>query len=157
MIQHSFTGAYTNRVSQQNQFASNVWRGAKDVATVATGVAGFTGALGEGIVAQAAEYNLASRIGGIGGAIMLSSLKEKEDAAKAREEQKQVLSAEDIQAQLGDNPINRPALKQLNTVFETLTKAKEQGLVNKKGKLETSMGDIDPNSELGKKIMGGIK
>lgn len=154
MIQHAFTSAYTQRVGQQNQFASNIWQGAKDVATLGLGIAGFSGALGEGVLAKASKYNLATKVGGIGGAIMLSTLQEKKDATQEREQQ-QMLSQEDIQSQLGDNPINRPALKKLNTVFDTIMKAKEQGMLNKKGNIETSMGEIDPKSELGKRIIAG--
>lgn len=161
MIQHAFTGAYTNRVSQQNQMIGNVTKGAKDVGITLAGGLGFSGALGEGAVAKGAEHALAGRVGGVGGNIMLATLQEKKESAKAREEQKQMFSSEEvgetIKAQLGTNPINRPALKQLNTVFDTIMKAREEGMINKKGNLETSMGDIDPNSELGKKILGGMK
>ena len=161
MIQHAFTSAYTNRVSQQNQGISNITKGAKDTALLAAGSLGFAGALGDGAVAKAAEYGLAGRVGGIGGAIMLSTMQEKTQQAKIQEEKKQVFTSEEvgetIKSQLGTNPINSPALKQLNTVFDTLMKAKEEGMLTKKGKLDTSMGEIDPNSELGKKIMGGLK
>jgi hypothetical protein len=47
-------------------------------------------------------------------------------------------------------------MKQLSTVFETLQKAKEENIINKKGMIESNLGDIDPNSELGKKIIGGL-
>lgn len=154
MIQHAFSSAYSNQVSQQNQGISNITRGIKDAATLAAGVAGFASG-SEGIAATAAEHNLAGRVGGVGGNIMLATLKEKEAAAKAREQQKMKFTAEEITSQLGDNPINRPALKQLNTVFDTLMKAKEQGMVDKKGQLDTSLGKIDPKSELGKRILGG--
>lgn len=154
MIQHAFTSAYTQRVGQQNQLAGTAWKGAKDVATLAMGIASFSGGLGDGIVAKASKYNLATQVGGIGGAIMLSTLQEKKDATQERAQQ-QTLSQEDIQSQLGDNPINRPALKTLNTVFDTIMQAKEQGILNKKGNIETSMGEIDPKSELGKRIIAG--
>lgn len=161
MIQHGFTSAYTNRVSQQNQGIGTITSGVKDAATTIAGVAGFSGALGNGIVSKAAKYGLASRVGGIGGAIMLSTMEEKTASAQAREEQKQVFTSEEIgdtiKTQLGDNPINRPALKKLNTVFDTLTQARQEGVVNKKGNIESSLGEIDPNSELGKKIIGGMK
>lgn len=157
MIQHAFTSAYTQRVGQQNQLAGTAWQGAKDVATLGMGIAGFSGALGDGIVAKASKYNLATKVGGIGGAIMLSTLQEKKDATQEREGQQQMLSQEDIQSQLGDNPINRPALKKLNTVFDTIMEAKQQELLNKKGNIETSMGEIDPKSELGQKILDSMK
>lgn len=154
MIQHAFTSAYTQRVGQQNQLTGTAWQGAKDVATLGLGIAGFSGALGDGMLAKASKYNLATKVGGIGGAIMLSTLQEKKDATQEREQQ-QTLSQEDIQSQLGDNPINRPALKKLNTVFDTIMEAKEQEVLNKKGNIETSMGEIDPKSELGKRIVAG--
>lgn len=154
MIQHAFSSAYSNQVSQQNQGISNITRGVKDAATLAVGVAGFASG-SEGIAATAAEHTLAGRVGGVGGNIMLATLKEKEAAAKAREQQKTKFTAEEITSQLSDNPINRPALKQLNTVFDTLMKAKEEKMLDKKGQLDTSLGKIDPKSELGKRILGG--
>lgn len=158
MIQHAFTSAYTQRVGQQNQLAGTAWQGAKDVATLGMGIAGFSGGLGEGVVAKASKYNLATKVGGIGGAIMLSTLQEKKDATQEREQQQSFTReevGETIKSQLGDNPINRPALKKLNTVFDTIMEAKEQGIINKKGMIESSLGDIDPNSELGKRILAG--
>lgn len=154
MIQHAFSSAYSNQVSQQNQGISNITRGIKDAATLAAGVAGFASG-SEGIAATAAEHTLAGRVGGVGGNIMLATLKEKEATAKEREKQKMTFTAEEITSQLSDNPINRPALKQLNTVFETLMKAKEEKMLDKKGQLDTSLGKIDPKSELGKRILGG--
>ncbi|MBR1925476.1 MAG: SPFH domain-containing protein [Clostridia bacterium] len=41
----------------------------------------------------------------------------------------------------------------LETAFETLSKAKEQKVLNKKGMIESELGDINPNSALGKKII----
>ena len=164
MIQHAFTGAYTNKVSQQNQAISTISQGVKDAATLALGVTGFAGGLGQGVVALGAEHALAGRIGGVGGNIMLATLKEKKDSANANKERKQMFSQEEvastIEQQLGDNPINRTAKKSLGTVFETLAQAKEQKILNKKGKIESEFGDIEPNSELGKRIiesMGGKK
>ena len=140
MIQHAFTGAYTNQVAAQNQGINTITSGIKDTAMTAMGIAGFSGALGTGAVAKASKYGLAGRVGGIGGAIMLSTMEEKKASAEAREEQKQMFSSEEvgstIKAQLGDNPINRPALKKLNTVFETLTNAKSQGIINEQGNLD---------------------
>lgn len=161
MISNAFKGAYTNQVAAQNQGINTLTSGVKDAAILASGMAGFTGALGSGPVAKAAKYSLAGRVGGIGGAIMLSTMQDKKASAEAREEQKQMFSSEEvgstIKAQLGDNPINRPALKKLNTVFETLIQARESGIVNKEGKIESEIGDIDPNSELGKQILSKMK
>ena len=160
MIQHTFTGAYTSQVSAQNQAINTVTGGIKDAATLVAGALGFSGALGTGAVAQGAKHALAGRVGGVGGNIMLATMQQKKDTAQAKEETKQLFSTEEIgstiQSQLGDNPINRHALKQLGTVFETLVAAKEEGIINKKGKIESDIGDIDPNSELGKKILSNL-
>lgn len=156
MIQHAFTGAYSGEVGTRNQSINAITGGIKDLATTALGIAGFTGALGTGAAASASKYALAGRIGGVGGAIMLATMQEKAMSAEKKEQTKQLFTSEQvgetIKAQLGDNPINRAALKQLNTVFDTLTNS----ALNKKGMLDTSMGEIDPNSELGKKILGGM-
>lgn len=160
-LSNAFKGAYTNQVSQQNQGINAITSGVKDLATAAIGAAGFAGALGSGAAATAAKHTLAGRIGGVGGNIMLSTLQEKKDSANAKQANSQLFSAEDItntiNSQLGGNPINNNAVKQLSTVFETLQAAKSQKLINKQGKYQTSIGDIDPNSELGKKITGGLQ
>lgn len=160
MIQHAFTSAYTNSVSQRNQGISNITAGVKDLATVALGAAGFAGGLGNGAVANAAKHALANRVGGIGGNIMLSTMQEKKAAADTSQNNKQLFNREEIQntitSQLSGNPINNAAVKQLSTVFETLERAKDEHLINSQGKYSTSIGDIDPNSELGKRITGGL-
>lgn len=139
MIQHAFTGAYTNKVSQQNQAVNTISQGVKDAATLALGVTGFAGGLGQGVTALGAEHALAGRIGGVGGNIMLATLKEKKDSAMANKERKEMFSqneiSTEIKSQLGSNPINRTAIKNLDTVFETLKKKKimkeiEEGLDN---------------------------
>lgn len=157
MIQHAFTGAYTNRVSQQNQAINTISQGVKDAATMGIGVAGFAGELGEGVLATGAEHALAGRVGGVGGNIMLATLQEKKASAIANQTTKEMFSKEEIastiESQLGDNPINRAAVKRLGTVFETLTAAKESKILNKKGMIESPLGDIDPNSEFGQRIL----
>ena len=160
MIQNAFTNAYTSRVQAQNQTINTVTGGIKDAAVLAAGIAGFSGALGDGAVAKGAKHALAGRVGGVGGNIMLATMQEKKDSAQANEERKNLFTAQEvgetIKAQLGDNPINRAAVKQLGTVFETLQKAKEEQIINKKGNIESSIGDIDPNSELGKKFIANL-
>lgn len=161
MIQHSFTGAYTSQIGAQNQGIGTITSGVKDATTLGLGVAGFGNALGSEIANKAAKYNLAGRVGGVGGAIMLATLKEKKGSAEAREQQKQMFSREEvgetIKAQLGDNPINRPALKKLNTVFDTLVQAKEAGILNEEGKIITNLGELNPNTEVGKQILSKMK
>ena len=143
MIQHSFTGAYQSEVNARNQGINTITGGIKDAATLALGITGFAGGFGSSelgkTVAKGAEHTLAGRVGGVGGNIMLATLQQKKESSNAREDTKQLFSAEEvgqtIQSQLGDNPINRSAKKSLSTVFETLTKAKEVDVIDKEGNL----------------------
>jgi hypothetical protein len=89
---------------------------------------------------------------GLGGKLMANAITEKQNTSNS-----QMISRQDIAAKLGGNPINNTAMKQLNTVFDTLTKLESYGIMNSKGNIESSLGDIDPNSELGQKIAGGLK
>lgn len=161
-ISNAFKSAYTNQVAQKNQGINTITTGVKDIATTMAGVAGFTGALGSGALAQGAKHALAGRVGGIGGNIMLSTMQEKTQTAKANEEIGKLFTSDEvsqtISSTLGGNPIHNSAIKQLGTVFEILQQAKEQNLINKKGTIDSTIGEIDPNSELGKQIveqMGG--
>lgn len=136
MIQHAFTSAYTNRISAQNQTISTISAGIKDTATLALGVAGISGALGGDLVSKAAGHMLAGRVGGVGGNIMLASIQEKQEAVKERQR---------IAASIGTRLENiTQKAQQLETPFNKL--------LNKRGMIETSMGEIDPSSELGRKI-----
>ena len=165
MIQHAFTSAYTNQISQQNQGIGTITKGAKDVASLGLGVAGFSGAFGTSelgeIANKASKYNLAVNVGGVGGAIMLATLKEKKDATLDREQQQQMFSREEIgnvmKEKLGDNPINRSAMKSLNTVFDTIMEAKEADFINEKGMIETNIGDIKADSPLGIKLQEAFR
>lgn len=160
MIQHAFKSAYTSEVEAQNRGINTITSGIKDAATLVAGVLGFAGALGNGALAKGAEHALAGRVGGVGGNIMLATLQQKKETAKAEENKNKLFTSEEvgqtITNQLGDNPINRAAKKSLSTVFETLVKAKDQNIINKKGQIESSIGDIDPNSELGKQIISNL-
>lgn len=160
MIQNAFKGAYTSQISAQNQGINTISSGVKDAATLVAGALGFGGALGEGALAKGAEHTLAGRVGGVGGNIMLATLQQKKDSAQAKENTNKLFTSEEVgetvKAQLGDNPINRAAIKKLGTVFETLVQAKEQEIINKKGNIESSIGEIDPNSELGKRIVSNL-
>lgn len=146
MIQSAFTNAYTRQVGAQNQGIGTITQGVKDAGTLAMGITGFAGGLGEGAVAEAAKHSLAGRVGGIGGNIMLATIEEKRGTNKAS----QMFSAEDvgkaISSKLGDNPINRTAKKQLSTVFEMLQKSQTEQM------FKTSIGDIPADSDLGKRI-----
>lgn len=160
-ISNAFKGAYVNQVSQQNQGIKTITQGVKDLATTAMGIAGFTGALGGGALAQGAMHSFAGRVGGVGGNIMLSTLMEKENTVKGQKETENLFTGEEvagtISSTLGDNPINRSAKKQLATVFETLQRAKSDKIINKKGTIDSELGEIDPNSELGKKVLAQLK
>lgn len=150
MIQSAFKSAYTNQVSAQNQGINNITGGVKAL--------GMAVALGAGIAtgagAQAMKY--IGKVAGLGGLLMQDKVQEKKESAKGQK----MFSEEEVQktisSNLGDNPINRSAKKTLSTVFEKLTEAKESGIINKEGKIKSELGDIDPTSELGKKILGGL-
>lgn len=160
MISNAFKSAYTSEVSAQNKGIDTITSGIKDAAILAAGITGFAGGFGSSklgkAVASGAEHALAGRVGGIGGNIMLATLKQKKESAQAQQDKNKLLTSEEvaqtISGQLGDNPINRAAKKSLATVFDTLVKAKEEGTI-KNGQIQTSMGKIDINSELGKKML----
>lgn len=124
MIQHAFTSAYTNQVAQQNQVINTAWGGIKDAATLIAGGLGFSGALGEGVVAQGTKHALAGRIGGIGGNIMLGTMEEKKKTQKANEMKANFLNKL-TEGKLADNPINNAAIAELKTVAEQLLKPKK--------------------------------
>lgn len=162
MISNAFKGAYQNEVTQRSQGINTITSGVKDLGTAVLGALGFSGALGTGATSDVFKHALANKIGGIGGNLMLASMDEKVSDAKQLDAMKQGSFTREevgstIKAQLGDNPINRAAIKQLNTVFDTLQMAKEQNIMNKEGKIVTSFGEVDPNSELGKKLLGGMR
>ena len=150
MIQSAFKSAYTNQVSAQNQGINNITSGVKAV--------GMAVALGAGIATgglpQAMNY--IGKITGLGGLLMQNKIEEKKESAEGQKMFTEEEVQETISSSLGNNPINRSAIKTLSTVFEKLTEAKESGIINKKGKISSELGDIDPTSELGKKIIGGL-
>lgn len=156
MIQHAFTQAYTQQVSAQNQGINTITSGAKDLATLVAGVAGFASG-STGALASATQHALAGRVGGIGGNIMLSTLQEKTTTVQSMQKVEQMFSASQvsnvISEKLGTNPINNTARKQLSTVFETLTQSSAEKQQKTLKPIETSLGKIDPSSELGKRIM----
>lgn len=130
MISNAFKGAYTNQVSQETQGINNITSGIKDAATMVLGSLGFAGALGQGAIAKGAEHALAGRVGGIGGNLMLATLDQKKATAQAAQEVSKSIEIDQSQ--------------QVKTVWEAIQ--------NKKGNIESSLGDIDPNSPLGQKI-----
>ena len=129
MIQNAFVGAYTREVGALSKGISTISSGAKDAAAVMFGVAGITGALGEGVAGKAASHYGAGRIGGIGGNIMLATMQEKKETAKLKHQRQQA---------------NIKTLKGLTKQAQELKTPAEI--------LHTSFGDIPAESELGKKI-----
>lgn len=81
MISSAFKGAYQNQVNQQTQGINTITGGIKDAGTAVLGILGFSGALGNGVIAEAGKNALANRIGGVGGNIMLATLEEKKQTA----------------------------------------------------------------------------
>lgn len=156
MISSAFKSAYVNQVGAQNKGINTITAGAKDAVALMGAIAGVSGAFGE-VGATASKHWLANKVGGVGGNIMLASMKEKEQNIKDNKQAENMISKEEVtktlKSNLEGNPINNPALKTLSTVFEKLSQAKEDGVINKQGNIESSLGNIDPNSELGKKIM----
>ena len=159
MISSAFKSAAQNVASQQTQFANNISKGVGDAATVAAAVAGFPGLAKGSAISSAMVHTFAGRVGGVGGNIMLANLQERTALIKAQKQQSSSLAeglnlASGLVSQtLGDNPINRSASKQLATVFEKLSVAVNQGTVDKQGMIDTSLGKVDVNSPLGKKIL----
>ena len=157
MISSAFKSAYAQKEGAKNRGLGNIAEGIKDLGTLALGTMGFTGALGGGAIAKASKFALAGEVGGVGGAIMMATMKEKTDSAQAQKMFTEQEVQETIASNLGDNPINNAAKKQLSTVFDKLLQAKNTGLINKNGKIDTSVGEVDPNSELGKKMLGALE
>ena len=146
-ISNAFKGAYTNEISQQNQGINTITGGVKNVVLASLGIANV--ASGGAIAGKLTEFAGRS----LGGGAVMSLLNQKAESAKDNQETKQMLSKEDVSKVLGDNPINRSAQKKLSTVYDKLTEAKQKGIINEKGQIETSMGKIDAMSELGQKII----
>jgi hypothetical protein len=142
MISNAFKGAYTSQVSARTQGIDTIASGVKSAAAI---IAAVSGGLNKGVGTVMKKF-------GLGGQLMASAIQEKQETSNS-----QMISRQDIMAKLGGNPINNTAIKQLNTVFDTLTKLNSSGIMNKKGNIESSLGEIDPNSELGQKIAGGLK
>ena len=137
MISNAFKSAYINQVGQQTQGINTITSGVKDVGTIILGAMGFAGGFGEStmgkLTAAGAEHALAGRIGGIGGNLMLATLQQKQETAKAASQVSEAIKVDQSQQ-----------VKTAQTVYDTL--------INKKGNIQTSLGEIDPKSALGKKI-----
>lgn len=122
MISNQFRSAAINEANQQNQLKSTRASGVKDLSIAIVGAMGFSGALGDNIVADAAQHVAANRVGGIGGNIMMATLQEKQASAKQQQQLKlgkeQIAST--VETTLGDNPIHRSAIKELTTVFDKM-------------------------------------
>lgn len=159
MISSAFRSAAQNAANQQTQFANDISSGIKDTATLAAGIAGLS-TLGTGsALSSAAAHTFAGRVGGIGGNIMLASLQERKQAIKAAAEQQDILkqgieyTRDLVGNTLKTNAINNFAIKSLDLVFDKLIGARQAGAIDKKGMIDTSIGKVDINSPLGKKIL----
>lgn len=154
MISSAFKGAYVSSVQAEHKVSNQIQAGIRDAASIATIAAlGFTGALSDEAILKGVSRMGASRLGGIGGTAVMAALGEKKETAVAKADNSQaLLSKEEVTSQLGDNPINRAAVKKLNTVYDTLVSAKEQGII-KNNKIQSDIGDINVNSPLGTKII----
>lgn len=161
MISSAFKSAYTNEVSAEHKVAGNIQSGIRDATSATASIIlagiGMNEAKVNAGFAKAAAKTGGSRIGGIGGMLVSALTGEKKMAAQAKQDTKQMFSGEEVKdlvnSQLGDNPINRSATNKLNTVFDTLVSAKENGII-KNNKIKTSnLGDIDVNSPFGKQII----
>lgn len=125
MISSAFKSAEVNKVNQQNQTIGTVTSGVKDLATAIGGVAGFmSGATGA--IAKAAKYNFAGKIGGVGGAIMLSTMQEKSDNAQSR-----YLSASDEQLDTAFTNLSNQSTGfgqdvAIDTVWNTIQKERQK-------------------------------
>ena len=140
MISNAFKSAYMNEQSAINETGNNVANAVKGAGTLIAGIAAFTGALGDGTVATAAKHNLAGKIGGIGGNIMLASIDEKRAVAQSQQIQNLAkLSEEELDARF--EPIAKGAeansLEEqvVDTVWNKIQKERaknlEKNLVNK--------------------------
>ena len=128
MISNAFKSAYVNQVNAQNQGIDTITTGAKSAATAVLGIAGLSGGLGSGIVAKAAKYGLANKVGGVGGAIMMSTMEDKISSDMAGN---LIASAsqEDVSnafKQMASGYSDRESIYQLDTVWNTIVKQREQ-------------------------------
>lgn len=150
MIQSAFKSAYVNQVNAQNQGINNITSGVKAVGTAV--------ALGAGLATGGAKAAIKyiGKLTGLGGILTNNKIEEKKQSAEGQKMFSEEEVQSTIESNLGDNPINRAAKKSLSTVFEKLTEAKQSGIMNKEGKIKSEIGDIDPNSELGKRVLEGM-
>ena len=148
-ISSAFKSAATQKVAQENEARSTI-------GSAVTSAAAATFAMSNPTQLAA----MGGRITGIGGNVMASTMKEKVDTAKINAEKKVIFSGDEVKSTisttLSGNPINNAALKNLGTVFETLTKAKEQKIVDEQGRMETSFGKVDASSKLGQQILSKL-
>ena len=151
MISNAFKNAYMNEQSAINQTGDTVANAVKGAGTLIAGIAAFTGALGDGTVATAAKHNLAGKIGGIGGNIMLASIDEKRAVAQSQQIQNLAkLSEEELDARF--EPIAKGATPNsleeqvVDTVWNKVQKERSKNLENNiLNKLEGRMNNDSDN------------
>ena len=151
MISNAFKSAYMNEQSAINETGNNVANAVKGAGTLIAGIAAFTGALGDGTVATAAKHNLAGKIGGIGGNIMLASIDEKRAVAQSQQIQNLAkLSEEELDARFepiakGVEP-NSLEERVVDTVWNKIQKERAKNLENNiLNKLEGRMNNDSDN------------
>ena len=85
MLSNAFKGAYVEQVASQHKVEGNIQRGIRDAASIATIAAlGFSGALSDSAIIQGAAKMGASRMGGLGGRIVMAALSEKKGTAESK-------------------------------------------------------------------------
>lgn len=150
MISNAFKSAYMSEQSAINQVGTNVTNAMKGAGTLIAGIAGFTGALGDGAVATAAKHNLAGQIGGIGGNIMLATMDEKKAVAQSQQIQNLAkLSEEELDARFkpiveGTDP-NSLEEQVVDTVWNKIQKERAKNL--EKNILNKLEGRINNDSD----------
>ncbi|MEG2914913.1 MAG: hypothetical protein RR839_00540 [Oscillospiraceae bacterium] len=119
--------------------------GASGVAGLSAGGSGLSGAMvsfAESGVGKMVFQQMAGKIGGIGGNLMAQTMQEKLSTAVSTETTKETINNSTVEAdtvarmtsELKGNPINNNAIKQINTVYDTILKDRENKILAKASK-----------------------
>lgn len=152
MISNSFKSAYGGFASGFSQWTGNLAKGTTAPVNAVASIFGFASGVSALRKGLANSHEKAKT----GESAVQETVDEKAKAIIAQNTFSRDEVIKTINSTLGNNPINRYAQNQLETVFGKLLRAKEEGIMNKKGQIQTNMGDIDPNSELGKQIISNL-
>lgn len=130
MISDAFKSAYVNETGQQMQGIGTLTTSAKNIGTAVLGALGFSGALGEGLMAKGAQHALAGKIGGVGGSIMLATLEEKKSDTELnnliRKATDQQLST--AFTDVANTAKTKEEFDRVSTVWDKIYKMREQEL-----------------------------